>query len=160
MEKRSIGMIETLGYVPAVEAADAGTKAADVKLVGYERARGGLITVKFLGDVAAVQASVSAGKAAATKVGKVVAVHVIPRLDRQIPIISDDWPPYLEEGETGETREPPHYVKSHEAEVPAEKPVVPEIKKTEKAEAARSDVRVQKGDAQLPKPKRRKGKKT
>jgi microcompartment protein CcmL/EutN len=84
MEKRSLGLIETSGYAPAVEAADAGAKAANVTLVGYERTEAGLITVKFVGEVAAVKTAVSAGAAAAARVGKVVAVHVIPRPDRQM----------------------------------------------------------------------------
>jgi microcompartment protein CcmL/EutN len=84
MEKKSLGLIETWGYAPAVEAADAGAKSANVTLVGYERTEAGLITVKFVGEVAAVKTAVSAGAAAAAKVGKVVAVHVIPRPDRQM----------------------------------------------------------------------------
>ena len=86
MEKRSLGMIETWGYVPAIEAADAGIKAADVALLGYEEVRAGLITVKFIGDVGAIKAAVAAGAAAGERVGKVVAVHVIPRPDRQLRI--------------------------------------------------------------------------
>jgi ethanolamine utilization protein EutM len=86
MEKRSLGLIETWGYAPAVEAADAGAKSANVTLVGYERTEAGLITVKFVGDVAAVKTAVSAGAAAAARVGKVVAVHVIPRPDRQMEL--------------------------------------------------------------------------
>jgi len=83
-EKKAFGLIETVGLVAAVEAADAGVKAANVKLIGYELARGGgLTTVKFLGDVGAVKAAVEAGKAAAERVGKVYAVHVIPRPDDQ-----------------------------------------------------------------------------
>jgi microcompartment protein CcmL/EutN len=84
MMKPSLGLIETVGWVPAVEAADAGTKAADVRLLGFERAGRGLVTIKFQGDVAAVQAAVSAGAAAAGRVGRVVSVHVIPRPDRQL----------------------------------------------------------------------------
>jgi hypothetical protein len=86
MEKGSLGLIETWGYVPAIEAADAGSKAANVTLLGYEVVKAGLITVKFVGDVAAVRAAVTAGSAAAGKVGKVVSVHVIPRPDRQLRI--------------------------------------------------------------------------
>lgn len=92
MEKRSLGLIETWGYAPAVEAADAGTKSANVTLMGYERTEGGLITVKFVGDVAAVKTAVSAGAAAAAKVGKVVAVHVIPRPDRQMEFAATPGP--------------------------------------------------------------------
>lgn len=93
MKKKSLGLIETWGFIPAIEAADAGTKAADVILVGYEITKVALVTVKFRGDVAAVKAAVSAGAAAAKKVGKVVAVHVIPRPDRQLSIGPPDEPP-------------------------------------------------------------------
>ncbi len=93
MRKQSLGMIETWGYVPAIEAADAGTKAADVALLGYEEVRAGLITVKFIGDVGAIKAAVAAGAAAGERVGKVVAVHVIPRPDPQLRIKPDSPPP-------------------------------------------------------------------
>ncbi|MGB9812217.1 MAG: BMC domain-containing protein [Thermovenabulum sp.] len=84
-EKKALGLIETVGLVAAIEAADAGVKAANVKLIGYELAKGGgLTTVKFAGDVGAVKAAVEAGKAAAERVGKVYAVHVIPRPDNQV----------------------------------------------------------------------------
>ena len=93
MKKKSLGLIETWGFIPAIEAADAGVKAADVILIEYEITKVALVTVKFRGDVAAVKAAVSAGAAAARKVGEVVAVHVIPRPDRQVPIESSDRPP-------------------------------------------------------------------
>ena len=86
MEKESLGLIETLGLVAAIEAADAGSKAANVTLRGYERARAGLITVVFAGDVAAVRAAVSAAAAAAKRVGTVVSVHVIARPDSQLHV--------------------------------------------------------------------------
>src|SRR5437763_1647523 len=86
MEKESLGLVETLGFVAAIEAADAGSKAANVSLRGYEQARAGLITVMFVGDVAAVRAAVSAGAAAARRVGEVVSVHVIARPDHQLHI--------------------------------------------------------------------------
>lgn len=84
MKNMSLGLIETLGWVPAIIAADAASKAAVVSLLGYELARAGLVTVKVTGDVAAVQAAVAAGAAAAEQVGRVVTVHVIPRPDRQL----------------------------------------------------------------------------
>jgi microcompartment protein CcmL/EutN len=86
MEKESLGLIETLGLVSAIEAADAGSKAANVSFRGYERGRAGLITVVFVGDVAAVRAAVSAGAAAARQVGTVVSVHVIARPDSQLHV--------------------------------------------------------------------------
>lgn len=79
MKSMSLGLIETWGWVPAVVAADAAGKAAAISLLGYELARAGLVTVKVAGDVAAVQAAVAAGAAAAEQVGRVVSTHVIPR---------------------------------------------------------------------------------
>ena len=75
----ALGLIETRGLVGAIEAADAATKAADVKLVGKEKVRNGLITIKLIGDVAAVRAAVDAGGAAAARVGELISTHVIPR---------------------------------------------------------------------------------
>lgn len=94
MKSDSLGLIETVGIVPAIVAADAASKAAQVSLLGYELGRAGLVTIKVVGDVAAVTAAVSAGSAAAEKVGKVLSVHVIPRPDRQlgIPRTGSDGP--------------------------------------------------------------------
>lgn len=80
MVKNAVGMIETLGLAAAVEAADAAVKAANVQLIGYELTKGmGWVLVKVTGEVGAVKAAVEAGKAAASKVNKVIATHVIPR---------------------------------------------------------------------------------
>lgn len=87
MLEYALGLIETRGLVGAIEAADAMTKAADVKLVGKERAEAGLITIKVIGDVAAVRASVDAGAAAAQRVGELVSAHVIPRPDDDVEIL-------------------------------------------------------------------------
>jgi len=89
MEATSLGLIEIVGYVAAIEASDAGCKAANVRLLGYERGRAGLFTVKFAGDVAAVRAAVTAASVAAERIGKVVAVHVIAHPDRQLHVISN-----------------------------------------------------------------------
>ena len=75
----ALGLVETRGLVGAIEAADAGLKAANVRLLSTERADAGLVTVMFGGDVAAVRAAVDAGAEAAGRVGEVVSVHVIPR---------------------------------------------------------------------------------
>jgi ethanolamine utilization protein EutM len=79
MTYEALGMIETKGLVGLVEASDAMVKAANVKLVGYEKVGGGFVTALVRGDVAAVKAATDAGAAAANKVGELVAVHVIPR---------------------------------------------------------------------------------
>lgn len=86
----ALGLIETRGLVGAIEAADAGAKAANVRLLGTERADAGLVTVKFLGDVAAVKAAVDAGGAAAQRVGQLIAVHVIPRPHDDLGLVAED----------------------------------------------------------------------
>jgi ethanolamine utilization protein EutM len=86
----ALGLIETRGLVGAIEAADAGAKAANVRLLGTERADAGLVTVKFLGEVAAVKAAVDAGGAAAQRVGQLVAMHVIPRPHDDLGIVAED----------------------------------------------------------------------
>jgi microcompartment protein CcmL/EutN len=75
----ALGMIEARGFAAVVEAADAMVKAAKVELVGYEKTGGGYVTAVVRGDVAAVKAAVEAGSRSATKVGEVVATHVIAR---------------------------------------------------------------------------------
>ena len=75
----ALGMIETKGFVAMVEAADAMVKAAKVELVGFEKIGGGFVTAVVRGEVAAVKAAVEAGATAATTIGEVIAVHVIPR---------------------------------------------------------------------------------
>jgi microcompartment protein CcmL/EutN len=86
----ALGLIETRGFVALVEASDAMVKAANVRLVSYEKTGGGFVTAVVRGDVAAVKAAVEAGANAANKVGELVSVHVIPRphtqLDDLLPI--------------------------------------------------------------------------
>lgn len=79
MTSEALGMVETRGWVGAVEAADAMVKAANVRLIGYEKIGSGYVTVMVRGDVGATKAAVDAGAAAAKKVGELVSVHVIPR---------------------------------------------------------------------------------
>ena len=79
MAQEALGMIETSGHTAAIEAADAMTKAAEVALVGTEKIGSGLVTVMVRGDVGAVKAAVEAGTSAASKLGELVATHVIPR---------------------------------------------------------------------------------
>jgi len=77
--KQALGLIETRGLLPAIEAADAALKAANVSLSKMEKVGGGLVTLMLRGDVAAVKAATDAGAAAARRVGELVSVHVIPR---------------------------------------------------------------------------------
>lgn len=75
----ALGMVETKGYVGAIEAADAMVKSANVVLIGSQRVGSGLVTVLVRGDVGAVKAATDAGAVAAQNVGELVSVHVIPR---------------------------------------------------------------------------------
>lgn len=79
MSNQALGMIETRGLVAVTEAADAMLKAANVELVGSEKIGSGLVTVMVRGDVGAVKAAVEAGAAVASRLGEVIATHVIPR---------------------------------------------------------------------------------
>ena len=79
MAGQALGMIETKGLVAQFEATDAMLKAANVELIGWEKIGSGNVSVFIRGDVAAVKAAVEAGATAATAIGEVVAVHVIPR---------------------------------------------------------------------------------
>jgi ethanolamine utilization protein EutM len=66
--KEALGLVETRGFIGAIEAADAMVKAANVR-----------VTVMVRGDVGAVKAATEAGAEAARRVGELVSVHVIPR---------------------------------------------------------------------------------
>jgi ethanolamine utilization protein EutM len=75
----ALGMIETKGYVGSVEASDAMVKAANVSLVKTVPIGGGMITVLCRGDVGSVKAAVDAGTKAASKIGELIASHIIAR---------------------------------------------------------------------------------
>ena len=76
----ALGMIETRGLVPAIEAADAMTKAAEVNLIVKELVGGGYVTVMVRGETGAVNASVRAGADACERVGDgLIAAHIIAR---------------------------------------------------------------------------------
>ena len=96
MEREALGMIECRGLVAMIEAADAAVKAANVKLVGWEKIDAGLVTAIVRGEVGAVKAAVDAGAAAGRKVGEVLSTHIIPRPHSNI----DDAIPVLHTGET------------------------------------------------------------
>lgn len=74
----AVGIVETRGFVPAIEAADAMLKSANVTLAGMKKVGSGLISIVVRGDVGAVQAATEAGAVAAKAVGRLRSVHVIP----------------------------------------------------------------------------------
>ena len=91
MIKEALGMVETRGLVAAIEAADAMVKAANVTLIGTEKIGSGLVSVMVRGDVGAVKAAVEAGSVSASKLGELVATHVIPRphadVEKILPVL-------------------------------------------------------------------------
>lgn len=87
MAGQAIGMVETKGLIAQFEATDAMLKAANVELLGWDKVGSGFVSVFIRGDVAAVKAAVEAGATAASTIGEVVAVHVIPRPHEDLPKI-------------------------------------------------------------------------
>lgn len=87
MLEYALGMVETRGLVGSIEAADVMVKTANVRLVDSEYIRNGYVTVKCVGEVAAVKAAVDAAAAAAQRVGHLIATHVIPRPAEEVEFI-------------------------------------------------------------------------
>ena len=76
----ALGLIEVVGLVGAIEAADTASKAADVKVIGYELTKGsGMVLVKIVGGVSAVKSAVDAACVAAERVSQIVSKHIIAR---------------------------------------------------------------------------------
>ena len=84
---RSLGLVETHGFVAAVEAADAMTKTARVTILRYEVTRGALVTILVRGALAEVEAAVAAGSAAAAAIGDLRRGHVIPSPSPEIEAV-------------------------------------------------------------------------
>jgi ethanolamine utilization protein EutM len=79
MAQEALGLLECKGLVALMEGSDAMLKAANVEMIGWDKAGSGLVTAFVKGDVAAVKAAVDAGAEAAGRVGTVISVHVIAR---------------------------------------------------------------------------------
>ena len=88
--KEALGLVETRGFVGAIEAADAMVKAANVKIVGKEKTGSGLVTIMVRGDVGAVKAAIEAGGEAARRVGELVSVHIIPRPHEDVEMLLEE----------------------------------------------------------------------
>ncbi|WP_164214832.1 BMC domain-containing protein [Virgibacillus sp. YIM 98842] len=83
MFMEALGLIENRSYLSSIVAADTALKAADVNLIDVEIIKGGYVTVKLIGDVAAVRAAVDSGTAAVEPFGTLISSHVIPRMHRE-----------------------------------------------------------------------------
>ncbi len=75
----ALGIIETIGFTAAIEAADAAVKSANIKLGNWVKVGGGHVNIIIRGDVASVKAAVEAGVEAASRIGTVQSQVVLPR---------------------------------------------------------------------------------
>lgn len=140
---RALGLVETKGLIGAIEAADAMAKAANVTIIGRETVKPAMVTIKIVGETAAVKHAVEAGAYAAKAVGQLISVLVIPQPDDQILNIM----PELEENHTEEPApkvNPPaeRIPKKVKAEITVEVPKAPDKTATEVSEAL-PDVKVE-----------------
>ena len=87
----ALNIIKTHRLVPAIEAANAMTKAAEVRLIGREFVGGGYVTVLVRGETGAVNAAVRAGADACERVGdRLVAAHIIARPHSEVEQVLSD----------------------------------------------------------------------
>lgn len=127
----ALGLVEVIGFIPAVAAADGGLKAANVRLKQIFKVDGGIVTVAFTGDVGAVRSAVEAGaKAAEDLSAHLRSAHVIARLEPQTAALL--WQP-----ET--VRKPPagQRVKNFMAQIPLNTP--PEVVPMEDIPSEKAD---------------------
>ena len=122
--QNALGLVETRGLVAAIEAADAMSKASQVKLVGIENTIAALMTVQITGDTAAVRSAVDAGVRAASKVGDVLSSHVIPRPSSAVAALQSVGP--TSDGGRPSTR-------AADRDVPLEDMTVRELRKLARA---------------------------
>lgn len=76
---KSIGILETKGFVPLIEGADAAVKAANVDIVEWRQVGSGIVSFVVEGEVAAVRSAIEAARDAATRVGELISEMVIPK---------------------------------------------------------------------------------
>ncbi len=84
----AVGLLEVFGLVCAFLAADAGCKAANVRLEVFDKNKPAnadalpvplLVTIKFRGSVADVEEAMKAAEAVALANSGIVSKHIIPR---------------------------------------------------------------------------------
>lgn len=139
---QALGLVETKGLVGAIVAADAMLKAANVTLIGKEKVTPALITIKIIGETAAVKSAIEAGAAAATRVGQLISTHLIPHPDIQLnqffPELSSDIQHVSHEGKNFSIKkeniipEKPVVVKSENVDIPLKEKQPPKEAKTKK----------------------------
>lgn len=83
-DSQAIGLVESLGMLPAIEAADKMLKSSDVELVSYENIGSTLVTVIVKGDIESCKTAVEAGVKAGEKIGKITSHNVMRRPVRNV----------------------------------------------------------------------------
>lgn len=133
--RAALGLIESIGLTTAITALDAASKAADVRLAGFDKVIGVSkkvsVTIQIAGEVAAVRAAVDAGVAAAERVGEVVASHVIPRPHEEVDKLLEEFEKNLKQKQEKKNKE----IKLKKVE---DKKQSEEIEETEKQEKVAS----------------------
>ncbi|MED7774290.1 BMC domain-containing protein [Aeromonas dhakensis] len=76
---KSLGVIETRGWVAAIQAMDAACKAAGVSCIGYRKVGSGLVSVCFEGEISAIHTAIERGVAVAATIDQQVHSLVIAR---------------------------------------------------------------------------------
>lgn len=84
MKEATLGLIETYGFIGAVEGLDVALKSANVELVSCEFVTGGIVTILITGDVASVKASIEAACSAVDRLGSLRNAHVIARAEKNV----------------------------------------------------------------------------
>ncbi|MBP2022171.1 microcompartment protein CcmL/EutN [Clostridium punense] len=126
----TLGLIETTGFIGAVEALDVAAKSASVELVSCEFVKGGIVTILITGEVGSVKAAVEAAAIAVDKLGVLRNTHVIARADEGVWSI-------LEKKETIEIFEDKNITEEKQSTLVEEKQ---EIKEAKEDDSARVDV--------------------
>lgn len=80
----ALGILETRGITGLIEGIDAGLKAANVTVQGWEKIGRGITSTLFRGTVADVNSALDAAVKGAEKAGKVVGNYVIARPHREL----------------------------------------------------------------------------
>lgn len=161
--KEALGLVEVRGLASAIHVADVMVKAANVHIMGLEKARGsGWMTVKVSGDVGAVQAAVEAGAAEGLALQALISKLVIPRpadgLDKMLkpepvitPLTKEPVEPEPAKAEEPKAEEPKAEATKPEASV--SEPVAPatEAAKVEPPKAEEQKPEPPKVEAEAPK---------
>lgn len=123
----SLGFIEVVGMLGAMEACDAAVKSANVELVGCELTKGGgMVTITLKGNIGAVKAAVDAAIASVERVTQVVSHTVIARPSKELEKITQSE---LIQPEKKEEKKEPE--KKNKKEITKEKVLVGEKKVVE-----------------------------